>query len=144
MACKDVNESKKLAASGCAINEGENLVSFKRMKKKRNMKFIKKHKICIIYAAQHTSGACMYVSIDETGKKEILRAFLILLLYPLFTSSFDIDRRNRTFPESFKAQRSIIPSANLENHGVYLFSIIYANFSSSPVFGLRIIPPSLC
>jgi hypothetical protein len=34
--------------------------------------------------------------------------------------------------EDLKAQCSIIPSANLENHRVYLFNIIYANFFPPP------------
>lgn len=81
MGCKDANENRVLAASGSVINE--NLVSFQHEKMK-NMDFIKKHKIYIIYAAQHTLKLvpCVWVrSINEIGKRKKGNLELLLLYH---------------------------------------------------------------
>lgn len=116
MGCKDANENGAPTASGSAINE--NLVSFHHEKTK-NMDFIKKHKICIIYAAQHT---------------------LKLVPCVVLVQSMELAKKGRKAPEPFITlsrherncfgygwpTRSITLLENLESRRVYLSDIIYA------------------
>lgn len=79
---------------------------------------------------QQTLKACFMCvqSMKMASEKEKHLRTIFLLHYP---------RDRRQLLRNLAACRSIIPSANLQNHRVYLFNIIYANFSSAPVRQLQ-------
>lgn len=125
MACRDGNEKqRKFGSIGTSYKRTSESLHFSGNKKMENMNFTKKHKICIIYAATERSLKACFMCVQSmkmASEKEKHIRTIFLLHYP---------RDKRQLLRNLAACRSIIPSANLQNHRVYLFNIIYANFFS--------------